>query len=147
MPLPLCSVLAVITGCVVAFVVVALVESWGHWVYPLPRDLDFTQPERVAEFIQTLPAGAFGFVLAAWFLGTLVGGVTAALMTRRRPFVTTGIVAGVVLLATAANLLLIPHPLWFAVTGISGIFVAWLLAGALTYCWSGRATTFQNPAV
>lgn len=146
MPLPLRSVLAVITGCVVAFVVVALVESWGHWVYPLPRDLDLTQPERLAEFIQTLPAGAFGFVLAAWFLGTFVGGVTAALIARRRPFVTTGIVAGVVLLATAANLYLIPHPLWFAVTGIAGILAAWLLAGAMTHCCLGGATTFQNPA-
>jgi uncharacterized protein YacL len=37
------------------------------------------------------------------------------------------VVGGLMLVATAANLLTIPHPLWFSVLGVVGIIVAaWL---------------------
>lgn len=122
------NVLAVIAGLIVAFALVAGIEALGHIVYPVPAGLDFSKPEKVQEYVQGLPLGALLFVLAAWIVATFVGGLIAALIARTRPLLFSGIIGAFVLAATVANLLMISHPTWFAVAGITGIVLAVLTA-------------------
>ena len=44
-----------------------------------------------------------------------------------KPQIFAMIVGGLMLAGTAFNLAVIPHPLWFAITGVAGIIIAaWL---------------------
>ena len=41
--------------------------------------------------------------------------------------IAAGVVGGFMLIATAANLIMIPHPLWFSVLAVLGLVIAtWL---------------------
>ena len=121
------NIAAGIAGVVVAFVLVWLVEMLGHAVYPPPANLDFADADAMRDYIATLPIGAFLFVGGAWFVATLGGTITACKIGTAKPMVFAAVVGGLMLVATAANLIMIPHPLWFAVLGIVGILVAaWL---------------------
>lgn len=123
------QVLAIVAGVVVAFGLVAAIEAVGHAVYPVPRDVDFRQPEQVRRYLATLPSGAYAFVLAAWTLAAFGGGTVAALIARARPMRNAAIVGAFVLAATIANLVMIPHPAWFAVAGVLGIGIGAWVAG------------------
>jgi hypothetical protein len=125
------KIAAVLVGIFVAFGLVFCIEAIGHKVYPTPPGLDFSKPEVVAEFMKTLPAGAFMFVLGGFAIATLIGGFIAARIAGVKPFVFAGIIGVLMLAATTANLMMIPHPLWFSVTSIALIVVATVLAGRL----------------
>ena len=119
--------IAVIAGLVIAFVLILLVEKIGHTIYPPPADLDFSDPDAVRPYIATLPVFALLFPMFAWFIGTFVGSVVACLLGTARPIVFAGVVGVLVLAATIANLIVIPHPLWFSILSLIGIVVsAWL---------------------
>lgn len=131
MPHVVRSVLAVVAGVIVAFALVAAIEAAGHAVYPVPKGLDFTDREQVRAYTQALPLGALMFVLAAWTVAAFGGGAVAALIARTRPLLHAAIVGAFVLAATLANLILIPHPLWFAVLGVVGVCAGAFAAGKL----------------
>ena len=121
------KIAAGVAGVIVAFALVWFVENIGHSVYPPPADLDFTDADAMRVYVDALPIGALLFVAGAWFLGTLGGVVTACRIGDAEPRTYTMVVGGLVLLATAANLIMIPHPAWFSVMGVAGIIIAaWL---------------------
>ncbi len=126
------STLATFIGLIVAVIVVQLIELLGHLVYPVPDGLDVYDPEALAAFVETLPPGALLFVLAAWFIGTLTGGLVAAVLgpdaRPARPARRTWVVTAVLFGFTAANLAAIPHPPWFTLAALLLVPVAGLLA-------------------
>jgi len=121
------NIFAGVAGIIVAVAIVWLVEMIGHSVYPPPPGLDFADPVAMRAYMETLPIGAFLFVGGAWFLGTLGGTMTACRIGSAQATTYAMVVGGLMLLATAANLYMIPHPLWFSVLGILGVVgAAWL---------------------
>jgi len=122
------SLLGVVVGVVVGFLIVGLVETLGIRLYPLPAGVDPTNPESIAVAMGDLPLASFLFVLAAWFLGAWTGATTAMRIARgtaRWPGLAVG---GLVLAASLFNLLTIPHPLWFAVVAVIGLVAVTLIA-------------------
>jgi len=121
------NIAAAVAGTLVAVGLVWIIEIAGHTIYPPPPDLDFSDSEAVRLYVSGLPLGAFLFVGGAWFIGTLGGTMAACYVGRAAPRIFAMIVGTLMLVATAFNLAMIPHPLWFSVTGIAGIiFAAWL---------------------
>ncbi len=121
------NIVAGIVGVIVAIALVWLIEMIGHSVYPPPPDLDYANADAMRAHIATLPIGAFLFVGGAWFIATLAGTLLACKIGSAKPVVFAMIVGGLMLVATAANLIMIPHPLWFSIIGVAGIIVAaWL---------------------
>ncbi len=121
------NIAASIVGIVIAAALVWLVEKLGHAVYPPPADLDFADPDAMRAYMATVPAGALLFVGSAWFVGTLGGTFAACKLRRAKPVMFAVVVGGLMLIATAANLLMIPHPIWFSILGVAGVVVgAWL---------------------
>lgn len=121
------NIAAGIVGVLVAAGLVALFEMIGHSVYPMPPDIDFSDTDAMRHYIAGLPLGAFAFVGAAWFLGTLGGTMIASRIGSAPPVLFAMVVAGFVLIATAYNLAIIPHPVWFSISGIVAIVAAaWL---------------------
>lgn len=121
------NIVAGIAGVVIAVALVWLVEKLGQTVYPPPSDLDFANPDAMRAYVKTVPVGALLFVGAAWFVGTLGGTLAACKIGNAKPLTFAVVVGGLMLIATAANLVMIPHPIWFSILGIAAIIVgAWL---------------------
>ena len=121
------NIAAGVAGVFIAMGLVWLVEMIGHSVYPPPADIDFSDAGAMRIYVASLPFGAFLFVGGAWFIGTLGGTIAACWFGNAEPRIYAMVVGGLMLLATATNLIMIPHPLWFAVLGIVGIIAAaWL---------------------
>jgi len=118
------NIAAGIAGIVIAGALVWLVEMVGHSVYPPPPDLDFADPEAMRAYIARMPIGAFLFVGGAWFIATLAGTFAACKIGDSKPMTFAIVVGGLMLIATVANLMMIPHPLWFSILGVIGILVA-----------------------
>lgn len=125
------KMVAVVAGTVVAFGLVALLEAIGHALYPPPAGLDFHNPEHLKVYAATVPLGALWWVLGAWVIATSAGGWLAAFIAREKPMVFGAIVGTLVLAATTANLIMIPHPAWFSITAIVAIPIAAAAAGAV----------------
>lgn len=123
------SIAAVVSGLIVAVLVVALVEMAGHMVFPPPPGLDVTNPADQARLMESIPPAALVMVAIAWFLGSLAGACTATALGGRI------LLAWIVALAIAAMGLwttqLFPHPQWMVVAAVVLPLVAVLLAKRL----------------
>ena len=116
-----------VLGVIVAVALGWVVETVGHTIYPPPADLDFGNTDVMRAYIDTLPLGALLTVALAWFLGSLGGTFVACRIGSARPLIYLLVVGGMMFAGAAFNLTIIPHPIWFSVLGIVGIFVgAWL---------------------
>ena len=113
--------MAVVFGIVVAAVLIIAIEALGHAVYPVPDGLDLTDPEALQAYVMDAPIAALLFVLGAWLVATLGGGLLACFIAKESPLVYSAIIGGLVLLGTIINLMSIPHPTWFSITAISAI--------------------------
>ena len=121
------NILAGVAGVLVAGLLVWLVEMVGHSVYPPPADLDFADADAMRAYMQTLQVGAFLFVGAAWFAGALGGTFTACRIGDANPLIYAVVVGGLMFAASTANLVMIPHPMWFSALGLAGVLVGtWL---------------------
>ena len=121
------NILAGVAGVIAAGFIVWLVEMVGHGVYPPPADLDFKDMEAMSAYVSTLPFGAFLFVGGAWFLGSLGGTLLASRIGNAEPLIYAVVIGGVVLIAAAFNLVMMPHPIGFSIPAVAGIVIgAWL---------------------
>lgn len=117
------KILAGAAGIFVAIGLVWFVEMVGHSIYPPPDDLDFGDVDVMRAYIDTLPLGALLSVATAWFIGAFGGTFVACRLGTARPLVYALVVGGLMFAGAAFNLTVIPHPMWFSILGIVGIFV------------------------
>jgi len=118
---------AAVIGLVIAFVLIMAIEKAGHFIYPPPPDLDFSDSDAVRTYIATLPLLALLFPMFAWVIGTFSGTLVACFIGTVRPIAFAIVVGGLVLAGTVANLIVTPHPHWFSVLSLIGIVAsAWL---------------------
>ncbi len=125
------SAVAVIAGTVLAVLLIAAIQKLGHMVYPVPSGIDWSDADRVREYIAGLPPGALLFVLAAYGIGTLAGAFLAARLSTRAPVVHASIVTALMLASGIGNLVAIPHPAWFAAATVIVFIVAGIAGGRL----------------
>ncbi len=113
-----------LAGIIAAFAVITIVQMIGHQVIPPPSGMDPSDPDSVRGAMASLPIGAFLFVLLSYYLGAFTGSFVATWLGGAKPLTNTIVVGGLVFAATVANLMMIPHPLWFSVAALVGIPVA-----------------------
>ena len=130
------KIIAAVLGIIVAVGIVAAVEAVGHNVYPMPPDLDINDTVQFGNYVESLPFGALLFVAGAWVLGTLGGGLLACFIAREKPFVYAALVGGFVLMATIANLVMIPHPLWFSISSLIALAAVTYVTGIIGSSWT-----------
>ena len=75
--------MAGVAGVGSAFLVVAAIELVAHAVYAPSVMPDVSTPEAMAAYVDSMPLGAFLFVLAAYVAGTVVGGFVGIAIARR----------------------------------------------------------------
>jgi len=125
------SILAVILGLVVAFALISAVQYISYLVYPLPAGVDLTNPESLKAAMANMPIGALLFVLLSYVLGSLGGGWLASRMAPKSNLVHATIVGAILLIAGIANLMKLPHPVWFWVANLAVYLPAAYFGGKL----------------
>jgi hypothetical protein len=125
------KILAVVAGVILAGLVVYGVQAIGHRVYPPPEGLNMKDMEAMKAYVATLPVGALLFVLVAYILGSFAGGWLAAKIARASQIPLALTVGGVQLLFGIMNLVVIPHPTWFAIATVLAFLPAAYLGGKL----------------
>ena len=123
------TIVGVVVGLVVAFLGVFAIEAIGHILYPPPAGIDPANPD-LERLIASLPAGAFAFVVGAWFIGAFAGAWAASAIARH-PL--AGWIVAVLIGAGAVwTMLMIPHPGWMWAAGIGLPLLAAAMAQRLT---------------
>jgi hypothetical protein len=131
------KILAVVCGMLAGGIVVGLIESLSSSLYTAPADLDWNDAEALAEFVRSIPPAAMGLVIAAHAAGAFVGAAVCVLVARRQWLTGAVIVGSLFSLAGIANLISIPHPLWFAIVDV---FVY------LPSAWLGGIAVLRRPS-
>lgn len=111
------NVLAVISGIVVSVFVVIGMDMLSHSFYGHADPEIINTPQKFAEYVQTLPIGAFIILILGHFLAALFGSIiTLVLSSKNRLLIWFPV--GILLLSVILNLALIPHPLWFMIADV-----------------------------
>ncbi len=118
---------AVIAGLAVSIIVIMAVQMVGHSLWPPPEGLDWNDMEVIRTYTSQLPFLALLFPIVSYFLGALAGPFVACRIGNLKPLVFVGIIGIVLLAFTIANLIQIPHPIWFSVLAVAAVIIgAWL---------------------
>jgi hypothetical protein len=118
MPPILRSILAVLAGIIVGFVVVAALEFLDTTLFPLPAGLDLHDTAAMKQAMAHAPLAALILVLVGWGISALLGSWVAARIARA-PKVLHGMIVGIFLLGAAiTDMLEFPHPVWFWICGL-----------------------------
>lgn len=106
---------AVVAGLVAVFGTVFILELIGHQLFPATTD------------VAPMPAGIQFFVIAAWFLGALAGGIVAGKIAGAKWPV--WLIALLVALSSIATLFMIPHPVWMQIATVIAPLLGGFVAG------------------
>ena len=93
--------------------------------------------------MKQVPTGALIVILVAWAGGAFAGGLVASAGARRGKTARAMVFAGLFLLGTLANLMMIPHPVWVQAIGLAEIVPAAYFGSTLT----GPRTKDSKPEV
>lgn len=118
-------------GMVVAVTVVSMCDLAAGALHATPPGFDMTDMAQVKAHAAAAPTAALLVVLLGWLLGPFAGGLVASRIAARSRKQYAWIIAGVLLAATLANLLAIPHPIWMVVGALAGVPAAGWLAARL----------------
>jgi len=129
-------------GVILGGLAVAGIEAASHAVWPPPPGLDPADTVAFADAVAAMPIGALVLVVVAWGTGAAVAGFVASVLAGSWRLAVGALAGGVTLLGAAANLAMVPHPLWVMVVGPALVIVG-LAGGALlgARVGGGRATT------
>ncbi|KQY96467.1 hypothetical protein [Brevundimonas sp. Root1423] len=112
-------ILSIIVGVVIAFAIVMagdmLSQSLAAAAGPAPADM--SDRAAMQAYVAGLPVTVFVTMLATWTVAAFAAAAFAARFGRRGSW-PGWVAAGLFLCATAANLIMIPHPTWMAVAGV-----------------------------
>ena len=119
---------AVIAGLAVSMAVIMAVQMIGLSLWPAPEGLDWNDEEVIRTYTSQLPFLALLFPIVSYFVGAFAGPFVACRIGTAKPVLFVGIIGIVLLAFTVANLIQIPHPVWFSVLAVAAILVGGWLA-------------------
>lgn len=114
------AILSIVGGVIAAFVIVMLGDMLSQAVAASTAGApptDMGDRAAIEAWMAGLPTTVFVIMLAGWTVAAFVAAFVAARFGRKGAW-PGWVAAGLFLCATAANLLLIPHPLWMTVAGV-----------------------------
>src|SRR5690349_17879869 len=121
------NISAPFAGLAASIVVIMIVEMVKMTLYPPPPDINWDDPEQLAEVMRTMSVGAYLMVELAYALGSLAGGFVTAKVAETRQITLALVVGGLLTLAGFANLAMAPHPIWFEILStLTFVPLAWL---------------------
>lgn len=122
------KIVGIVTGLVVGMIGMMLLHMLSMIIYPLPDGVDVNDPESLGQYIPNMPLGAFIMVWMAHGGGAFIASATCTAIAGSRWYIGAGILGVLFTLAGIANLLMLPHPLWFAAVDLLAYLPLALLA-------------------
>jgi len=112
------KIVSLVVGFISALIVLVGIEELGHSIFPVPQNLNYNDHKAMDNFIRTLPAMAFVFVLFAHFSSAFIGSFITSLISKTNGLL--GLIIGsLVLIGAIINILMLPfQPIWFVVLDI-----------------------------
>lgn len=122
------KILATIAGIITAMLVILLVETAGHYLYPLPVDFMNLPHAAQEQIFKSQPDAAFAVILSGWIMASLACGFVNGAISRKRQM--SGSFLAGLLLTTAGivNVFTIWHPMWMIVSAFV-VFIPMTIAG------------------
>jgi len=120
------TILGILAGVVLAFVVMMALEMISFVAFPPPAGLDPADPEDVERMMAAAPFAAKVWLVFGWFASAVAGGWLARRLSR------TGwagwVIAGLIVVGGIANMMRIPHPLWLQIAAVAApVLAGWLV--------------------
>jgi uncharacterized membrane protein len=121
--------MAAAAGLIAAFLCIYVILAVGHSIFPLPAGIDPADAAGQAQAVEPTPVAAKFVVLAAWFVGALVGAWAA---NRVAGHTLAGWGIALIIAGTGiATLASAPNPAWMWAGGIllpllGGAIAQWL---------------------
>ncbi|MCB0401349.1 MAG: hypothetical protein KDD41_04650 [Flavobacteriales bacterium] len=104
---------AALLGLLIGYLVVMGIETLAHFLFPVSVLLT---PENLEAYMDQIPIGSKLMVILAHLLGGFVAVFTTLKLAKKR---LPGYIIGALFLAfTVMNLVMIPHPVWFAIADV-----------------------------
>ena len=120
------TILGIVAGVVVAFVVLMGLEMAGHAAMPPPAGLDPADPEDLKQMVASASTAAKAWVVFAWFAAVVAGGWVARRLSRASW--AGWVIAGLIVVGGIANIMMIPHPLWMQIAAVAApLLGGWLV--------------------
>jgi hypothetical protein len=121
----------VIMGLIVAGLSIFFIQSIGHEWFEVYRDVPDGK-EEFGKFVMDLPIKAILLLLVAHCIGTLLGTITASVISGYRRYI-PAIAIGVLMLSGGIiNVTSISHPTWFSILDIA-LYIPAAMAGHKIY--------------
>jgi len=120
------AILSIVAGVVAAFAIVMLGDMLSQAVAASSAGAppaDLSDRTAIEAYMSGLPVTVFLIMLAGWTIAAFVAAFVAARFGRKGAW-PGWVAAALFFCATAANLLLIPHPMWMTVAGIVLVIAA-----------------------
>lgn len=121
--------LGVVAGLALAFVGVIAVEMFSAVVHPFPEDFPKADEgeafqQAICRHVENYPSWVLAVAAGMWLEIIYLGALAGAWISGRAAGVT---VAGLLLLALAFNLWMLPYPVWFELAMLLGLpIMTWL---------------------
>ncbi|WP_370899264.1 hypothetical protein [Chryseobacterium gossypii] len=119
-------IMAVAGGIIAGSVCIWIMESLGHYLYPLPEGMKPNDLEGFKEYVATAPFMALFFVILAYAVGALVSGFIATKIANNGKHAAATLCGIIFLLVTIYNMAVLPTPLWFWISGILVWGLVWV---------------------
>lgn len=122
------KVKGLLAGLLIGFLVIGIIESLGHLIFPVPKGINLENKALLKNYIDSLPLPAFLFIIGAHGIGTFTGSFIANKISDSIGHIGL-IISLLFLILTVVNLLIVPyHPIWFVITDILFTFISGWIA-------------------
>jgi len=108
----------VVAGFLVASIVMMVFEYINSFLFPLPKDLDWMDPEAVRAVTASLPWTAYILVLLGWIAGSFKGGCVTAYLAGETKYRLTFVLGIILTLAGIWNVMLLGHDIVFDIIAL-----------------------------
>lgn len=112
------KIIAVIFGFAAGVTIIALMETLGWMLYMAGHEISLKDPSSGATYFSALPDGVFYIVLISWAFGSITAGMVSTLVIRKNNRFPALIAGLLLMLSGIINMIMMPHPAWFIVSGI-----------------------------
>jgi len=116
-------ILAVLAGAITGVIVIQVLESAGHSMFPIEMDFSKMTEEDLKNFVLNLPIVNLLALIVAHFGGTIAAMIVTSLIDRGSKS-SLFILGGIILTLSIVNIAALAHPTWFIFADLGAIILA-----------------------
>lgn len=125
------TILGIVIGLACGVLIISGWEGFIHSMFQLPKDVNLNDKVAAVTAMQQVSIVAYILLLVGYSLAAFVGGAVATAIDKSKKVLPALIVAGLLMIAAAANFVLLPHPTWFIISTMIAYPLFALIAAAL----------------